>query len=500
MDDYRSAPADHPQVHFPAGRQFALTWGIPDDFGGMTSALLHRSRAIVRLAGQPVDLLTFDARPDYPSVDRDLRDRGELIDGVTLINLWDWFREHDLPTDAPGSLNLEKHPFTPLGADQAHVSTWRGDRELSRARVDGGTTLQVDYYREDGTLLASDRRDVDQEGAAGKRAVVLCDRQGRPVRSWSGVWAFYRYWLDALRQREPSFMIVDSKPVAAFMATYKRKRAVVVHVVHSSHLAEDDTESARLKASRRPVFENLDGYDAVVLLTQRQKADVERLAGVRDNVVVIGNGRELPTVSKQEPRAVGDGIMLASLTTRKRVDHAVRAVSRAAVGHPELSLDVYGDGPDRDHVAATVAELDAPVRLRGHVPDARELLGSASFLLLTSTSEGLPLVLVESMAVGCIPIAYDIPYGPADVIQPGRNGYLVPGGDPDAVARAIDDLLALSPRQVARLRRHARRSAQQFSDLAITRLWSRELRAAAARKAAAWASSSQQQASEQQVG
>ena len=109
-------------------------------------------------------------------------------------------------------------------------------------------------------------------------------------------------------------------------------------------------------------------------------------------------------------------------------------------------------------------------------------------------------MLVESMAVGCIPIAYDIPYGPADVIQPGSNGYLVPGGDVEAVARAIEHLLSLSPRQVARLRRHARRSAQQFSDFAITRLWSRELRAAAARKAAAWASSSQQQASEQQAG
>lgn len=484
-----TAPA---QVHFPTGRQFALTWGIPDDFGGMTSALLHRSRAIARLTGKHVDLLTFDARPDYPAVERGLRDRGELSDGVSLINLWDWFRENDIATDAAGTLDLVKHPFTPLAEDTTFVSTWRGDHELSRARMDGAATLQVDYYREDGSLLASDRRDVDATGSAGKRSVVLCDRAGVPIRSWSGVWAFYRYWLDALRQREPSFMIVDSKPVAAFMATYKRKRAVVVHVVHSSHLAEEDTESARLKASRRPVFENLDGYDAVVLLTQRQKADVEKLAGVRDNVVVIGNGRELPSIRREEPRGVADGIMLASLTTRKRVDHAVRAVARAAAVHPEVTLDVYGDGPDRDRVAATIAELDAPVRLRGHVPDARELLGQASFLLLTSTSEGLPLVLVEAMAVGCIPIAYDIPYGPADVIRDGRNGFLVPGGDTEGVARAIQRLIELSPRQVARMRRHARREAQQFSDLAITRLWNRELRAAAARKATAWAAEQRQ--------
>ncbi len=49
-----------PQVPFPPGRQFAVTWSIPHGFGGMTNALLHRSRAFVQLAGQPVDVLTFD--------------------------------------------------------------------------------------------------------------------------------------------------------------------------------------------------------------------------------------------------------------------------------------------------------------------------------------------------------------------------------------------------------------------------------------------------------
>ena len=50
-------------------------------------------------------------------------------------------------------------------------------------------------------------------------------------------------------------------------------------------------------------------------------------------------------------------------------------------------------------------------------------------MLLTSRMEGLPLVLLEAMSVGCIPIAYDMPYGPADIIVDGVNGYLVEAGD-----------------------------------------------------------------------
>jgi len=472
MDATRSDPA----VHFPAGRQFALTWSIPDDFGGMTAALLHRSRAFVRLAATPVDILTFDARPDYPRVERELRARGELIDGIGLINIWDWLRENDLREDAPGSLDLAKHRFAPLGSDPSHVSTWRGDHELSRAQVDGTRTLQIDYYRDDGTLLASDQRD------GGSRDVVLCDAHGAPVRSFGGAWAFYRFWLDVLRDREPSFMIVDSKTVAAFMATYRRKRAVVVHVVHGSHLS-----GQRLSASRRAAFEQLDSYDSVVLLTRAQRDDVESLLGRHSNLAVIGNGRDLPSFGGVEPREPGAGIMLASLTSRKRVDHAVRAVRSASAVHPLISLDIFGDGPERDRIADIIGDIDAPVRLRGHVPDARGMLGAASFLLLTSASEGLPLVLVEAMAAGCIPIAYDIAYGPADLIRDGYNGFLVPGGDTDALAHAIERLQSLTPRQLARLRRHARRTARQFSDSAVTRLWAAEFRRAAASKAAAWA-------------
>jgi poly(glycerol-phosphate) alpha-glucosyltransferase len=479
------ADPQHPPVQFPPGRQFALTWSIPDDFGGMTGALLHRSRSFVRLAGQSVDVLTFDARTDYPHVERRLRDRGDLIDGMRLINLWDWLRENDISPDAPGTLDLDRHEFAPLGADPAFGSGWRGDRELTRTRADGETILQVDYYREDGSLLASDKRDT----APGGRSLVLCDREGVPVRSWGGAWALYRFWLDVLRQRQPSFLIVDSKTVANFMATYRRKRAVIVHLVHGTHLTGD-----RLSAARRGTFENLGAWDSVVLLTQRQRADVEGLLGEQGNLAVIGNGREFDSTARPEPRALDSGIMLASLTARKRVDHAVRAIAAAAREHPGLALDVYGDGPEREKIAEVIAELDAPVRLRGHVAGAKDLLDGASFLLLTSSSEGLPLVLVEAMAAGCIPIAYDVPYGPADVIRHRRNGFLVPAGDPDAAARAIAELQSLSPRQVARMRRQARRTAQEFSDLAIVRRWNAELRAAASRKATAWAAEHQQRA------
>ncbi len=85
----------------------------------------------------------------------------------------------------------------------------------------------------------------------------------------------------------------------------------------------------------------------------------------------------------------------------------------------------------------------------GTSSDARRRLATASFLLLTSSLEGFPLVLVEAMAAGCIPIAYDVPYGPSDVIVSGRNGFLVPAGDLDALTRAVAEFLRLPARRIA---------------------------------------------------
>ena len=56
-------------------------------------------------------MLTFDARPDYPDVEAGLRERGELVDGVGLLNLYDWLRDNPLPG---GSLDLERDRFEPL--------------------------------------------------------------------------------------------------------------------------------------------------------------------------------------------------------------------------------------------------------------------------------------------------------------------------------------------------------------------------------------------------
>lgn len=474
------------RIRLPQGRHFALTWSIPDAFGGMTDAMLRRSGAFARVAGVRVEVLTFDARPDTPDVERMLRERGVLAPGVRITNLYDWLRRHPLPG---GSLQVDHGAFTPLAPDEATEVLRRGDLVMSRSRFDAdGTTLQIDHYREDGTLLVSDRHDTRRRGTPGGRSVVLCDTDGRPVRSWRRVRSLYRAWLDALTASEPSFLIVDSKTMAPLMLDYRRPHVVTAHVVHASHrsAAALATDAHPIRRSRREALERLDEFDLVAVLSRRQRDDLEQIVGRRDHLVVIPNPRPLPVPSPSRPAPVSRdparGVALAALTRRKRISHAIAAVQGAnARSGVAVHLDVYGDGESRPALERRVAE-DAAVEFHGFDPDARRHLADASFLLLTSHSEGFPLVLVEAMAAGCLPIAYDIPYGPADLIRDGRNGFLVPPGDVDGLIDAIVRLQRMSPRRVARMRASAVRAARRFDEERVTRVWARELHRAAVRR------------------
>jgi glycosyltransferase involved in cell wall biosynthesis len=81
------------------------------------------------------------------------------------------------------------------------------------------------------------------------------------------------------------------------------------------------------------------------------------------------------------------------------------------------------------------------VDLPGFVDNPYPYLAHADLFALSSRWEGLGLVLVEALALGTPVVATDCPSGPAEILQHGRFGQLVPVGDPGALARAMEATL-----------------------------------------------------------
>jgi poly(glycerol-phosphate) alpha-glucosyltransferase len=456
----------------------------------MTNALLHRSRSFIREAGVPVDVLTFAWSDNYGGIRRELEAAGELVPGLRLRNLWEELAELSAPQLAlPKPGKVIEGVFSPIGAGENARDEISGGvvRRRLRYASDQKTVLQVDYFRSDGSLVVADRRDVSVKGVEGGRLVTLCGRDGLPVASWNQIWPLYLFWLDCVVAGRESFMIVDSKSTANFMTRYRRDNVATLHLVHNSHMASGAIPPyGELSPTRRYVFERLSAFDAVVLLTEGQKKDVDLVFGNPRNTCVIPNSRSLPEVSRPElghdPQL---GVILGSLTARKRLDHAISAIDVARKsGNAEFKLRIYGQGPDEASLRKLIAarELDKHVELAGYSPSARQEFAGASFTLLTSTLEGQGLVLIEAMSVGCIPIAYDVPYGPSDIIEHGVNGFLVEAGDISALAERIRQIGTMDAEALTKMRQAAFARAHEFNDEAVVQMWGTAMRDAIERK------------------
>ena len=96
---------------------------------------------------------------------------------------------------------------------------------------------------------------------------------------------------------------------------------------------------------------------------------------------------------------------------------------------------------DQARALGVAADLDLP----GFVLNPYAYMARAAVLAVSSAHEGFCNVLVEAMACGCPVVSTDCPSGPAEILDYGRFGRLVPVGDDEALAAAIAGTLATPP-------------------------------------------------------
>lgn len=109
----------------------------------------------------------------------------------------------------------------------------------------------------------------------------------------------------------------------------------------------------------------------------------------------------------------------------KRVDRLLSVWSKLYEDYTDWRLDIVGDGPIRDElIEVTKKHHLERVNFVGFA-DPVEYYEKAQILCMTSTFEGLPIVLIEGANYGCIPIAFDSFASLHDIIEDGTNGYII---------------------------------------------------------------------------
>lgn len=132
----------------------------------------------------------------------------------------------------------------------------------------------------------------------------------------------------------------------------------------------------------------------------------------------------------------------------------IEASHRLACKGIRVEIVLAGDGEMRRPAQELIARygLDASVRITGWLSsdDVRKEILAARGLVVPSLSEGLPVVIMEAMALRR-PVLSSCVGGIPELVKPGRNGWLFASGSVDALATAVEDFLARSTEELRRM-------------------------------------------------
>jgi glycosyltransferase involved in cell wall biosynthesis len=147
-----------------------------------------------------------------------------------------------------------------------------------------------------------------------------------------------------------------------------------------------------------------------------------------------------PAPLPQAPRVVCVGRLCEQKGQRLLLEAAARLAAKGLA----LEVVLAGDGELRAELEAFIRQHDLgkSVRITGWLSSrqVREEILAARALVLPSLAEGLPVVLMEAMALRR-PVLTTYVAGIPELVRPGENGWLVPSGDVEALAAALQDVL-----------------------------------------------------------
>ncbi len=164
-------------------------------------------------------------------------------------------------------------------------------------------------------------------------------------------------------------------------------------------------------------------FDKVIVLSD---ADKQNWLKYTRNIVRIYNPLTIKN-SKNPNYGSKSIISVGRLDYQKGFDYLIDVWKMVSRKHPDWKLNIYGDGPLRKELEAQIRkkELEHTVILKGVHHNIQAEYIKHSVYVMSSRTEGFPLVLLEALACGLPIVSFNCPQGPSEIVDHGKNGFLV---------------------------------------------------------------------------
>lgn len=428
--------------------------------GGLARAVPERASLYARHF-ERVLILTTAFSPRLDKVVTELQERGTLDERVVVRNFFQhsaWAHGLGVPpqeayaTEDPDIVSV---PQSMRGGPVLRIA----DKQPGRRHP-----FRYRYFDADGRPLLTSTAALLKKHELG---VVGTDDEPLDV-TWGSIVA---RWVDEEIAELPKpvlFSLQRGLVDPVLLATTRASRKVVS--LHNCHYRDPDDPTSGIRPVFRPVLVGPRKVDEVVCLTVQQRQELE-LDAPRALIRSI-NYPGRPVREESEPTDPKLVSMVARLEPRKRIDHAIRAFALVTDVVPDARLEVYGSGVLEADLQRLIDELglSGSVVLKGYSLLAGAAMSRSLCTLLTSTFEGNPRVVSESMSRGTPVVTYDLRYGPRDLVRDGVDGVLVTRHDAEALAEALIGLLT-DPDRAMRMGIRAREIVDRYPVEEFEKQW-----------------------------
>ena len=178
--------------------------------------------------------------------------------------------------------------------------------------------------------------------------------------------------------------------------------------------------------------------DCLVSLTE---GDANLWRTVHHHVVVIPNFIHLNETGLYSTLENKQVIYVGRYFYQKAIPDLVEIWKLVIKRHPDWSLEMYGKGVYEDYLNNVINNSDYNIICHPPTSDIYSCYIRSSILILASYYESFGLVIGEAMTCGLPVVAFNCPFGPAELIENGKNGYLIENRDIEAFADKVCQLI-----------------------------------------------------------
>ena len=213
--------------------------------------------------------------------------------------------------------------------------------------------------------------------------------------------------------------------------------------------------------------------DAVILLSERFKPAFQKITGLPKISKLHAIGNSLTYSVQEEVCPKKKQILLVGRMDfyQKRPERFVQIWSNLEDKYPNWNVLFLGDGPAKLKTENFAKRLGLKnIRFKGFA-DPKDAYRESSILCMTSTFEGLPMVLLEAMQFGTVPVAFESFESLHDIITDGVTGYIIEPFDLKQYANRLESLMTDENKRIQMAQKAQKHVTEKFDIETIISHW-----------------------------